>query len=100
MLLVTPIIGDDDVNGCCEDLVDSSVLLAATLHISRSHLPSYVHALLLGDWRQSLGLEEVDTGALVSEIRLEATEDEWGVWAEMQDLGVPLDESQNNLVSQ
>jgi len=42
--------------------------LAATFHVTSAHLPCHAHALLCGDWCQSLGLQEVDTGTFRSQI--------------------------------
>lgn len=88
--LVTFVVGDYGVDGFGEYLLHSGHLFTAALHVPRSHLAGYVHALLLGDRGQSLSLEEVDTGAFRAEIGLEADEDEGCVGAKMQDLGVPL----------
>jgi hypothetical protein len=66
--LITSIVGDNCIDSLFEDLVHTGHLLAAALHISCSHLPSYIHPLLLSDGRQSLGFEEIDACALCSEI--------------------------------
>lgn len=87
---VPPVAGHDDLDCLLEDFVDAAHLLAAALHVSRAHLLGDCHALLLGDGGEALGLEEVDTGALGAEIGLETNEHEGGVWAEMEDFGVPL----------
>ncbi len=89
--LVTPVVGDHDIDGLRQDLVDAEVLLAAAFHVSGLHLLGDAHALLARDGRESLGFEEVDAGSFVAEIRLEADEDERGVGAEMQDFRVPLE---------
>lgn len=64
--LITPIIGDNGIDCLLEDLIDTTHLLAATLHVSCSHLARNVEALFLCNGSQSLGLEKIDTGALVS----------------------------------
>ena len=89
-MLIALVIGDNCVDCFEEDLVDASHLLATTLHVACSHLPSHTHALLLRDWGQSLGFEEIDAGAFGSKIGLETNEDERSVRTEMEDFRVPL----------
>ncbi len=66
--LVTSVVGDNCIDSLFEDLMHTGHLLAAALHISCSHLPSYIHPLLLSNRRQSLGFEKVDACTLCSEI--------------------------------
>jgi hypothetical protein len=68
LLLIALIIGDNCIYRYFEDLPDANHLLATALHVSCSHFSCYTHALLLGDWGQSLGLEQVDAGSFVSKI--------------------------------
>jgi hypothetical protein len=42
------------------------------------------------DWRQALGLEQLDAGLVLAEVGLETAEDDGGRRAEVKDLGVPL----------
>lgn len=71
-------------------LVYAAHLLAAALHISRTHLLCDGQALFLGNWGEALGLEEINASAFGAEVRLEANENEWGVRAEMENFGIPL----------
>ena len=41
-----------------------------------------------------MSLEEVDARSLGAQVRLEANEDEWSSWAEVENFRVPLDECQ------
>lgn len=88
--LIALVVCNNYVNCHCKDFVYTIHLLATALHIASSHHLSDSSSLVLGDWREALGFEEVNTGALVSEIRLETNKDEWGVRAEMLNLRVPL----------
>lgn len=58
--LIALIIGNNSVDGHLEYLVNADHLLATALHISRAHLLSNRHTLLLGNRSQALGLEEVN----------------------------------------
>jgi hypothetical protein len=46
--------------------------------------------LMVCDGSKSLSSEEVDAGALVAQVGLEAEEDDGSGWAEMEDFGIPL----------
>lgn len=81
---------DDGVDGGIENLVDAGHLLTTALHVEGTHLLSDGLALVGGDGSETLGLEEVDAGALVTEIRLETEQDDGSGGAEMEDFGVPL----------
>lgn len=81
---------DCGVDGCVEDLLYAAHLLGGALHVHSAHLLSNGFALLLSDWCQTLCLEKLDTGSLVTEIGFEATEDDWSRGAEMENLRVPL----------
>lgn len=67
-LLVAGIVCYDCVDGLLEDLVDADHFFTAALHVAGVHLPRYAHALLGGDGCETLGFEEVDTGAFRAEI--------------------------------
>jgi hypothetical protein len=90
LLLVTWIVCDDYVDCFVEDLIDTSHLLAATFHVTSPHFPSDGHPLLLGDGRQALGFEKVDTASFCSKVRLETDKDKRCIWAKMQNLRIPL----------
>ena len=47
-------------------------------------------ALLLSNGGQTLRLEELNAIALIAKVGLQADQDDWGRWAEVQNLGVPL----------
>ena len=89
---VLAVVSDDSEDSALEDLVHATHLLAAALHVLGVHLLSDGHALLRSDGCEPLGLEHVDAGLLVAEVRLEADENEGRVWAEMEHLRVPLRE--------
>lgn len=78
------------VNGSVEDLVHTGHLLGRALHVSSAHLCCDGFALLLCDGCEALCLEKLDASALVSEVGLETTEDDWRRRAEVEDLGIPL----------
>ena len=82
--------GDDGVDGGFENLMDAGHLLTTALHVESTHLLGDRLALVCRDWSQSLGLEEVNAGALVAQVRFEAEEDDGRGWAEMEHFGVPL----------
>lgn len=87
---IARVVGNDDVNGLLEDLIDAAHLLAAALHVEGTHLLGNGLALLLSHGREALGLEQVDAGALGAEVGFEADEHEGCVRAEVEDFGVPL----------
>lgn len=64
----TFLLGDDGVDGCVEDVVDSCHFFTRALHVECAHLLRDTLALSLGDGCQSLALQEIDTCALVPEI--------------------------------
>lgn len=72
---VALIIGDDNVDGPFEDLVDTAHLFATALHVERAHFLRDLLALLFCDGCEALRLEQVDAGSLRAEVRLEAYED-------------------------
>lgn len=84
---------DDGVDGGFEDFVHTRHFLAAALHVEGVHLLG--DGLTLGGSNrcQALSLEQVDAGALVAEIGLEAAQDDRCAWAEMEDFRVPLGRS-------
>jgi len=90
ILLITSIIGYNCIDCLVEDLIDTGHLLAAALHVARSHLVCYCHSLLLGHWCQALCFEKVNARSLHSQIRLEANEDKRSIRAEVKNLGIPL----------
>jgi hypothetical protein len=75
-------------------LVHTFRLFGTTLYVGSTHPIRYCLALFWRDWCQSLSLEEVDARSLGAQVRLEANEDEWSSWAEVENFRVPLDESQ------
>lgn len=66
-------------------------LFAAAFNVCRPHLTCDILALLGGDRGQALRLQEIDAGAFVAEIRLEANKEQGRCWAEMKDFGIPLE---------
>lgn len=84
------LLGDDSVNGGIEDFVNTRHLFTTALHVEGAHLLGDGLPLVICDGSETLGLEEVDTGALVAQVGLEAEEDDGGGGAEMEDFGVPL----------
>jgi len=66
------IIRDDDLDGLFENLVHSFHFLAATLHVYSSHLLRNCLTLLLGNWRETLSFEEINTSSFRAKIRLQA----------------------------
>lgn len=89
-LCISSIVGDDCEDGALKNLIDSSHLFAAALHVLGIHLFGDHHALLGGDRGEPLGFQHVDARLLVTEIRLQAHQDERCVRAEMKYLRVPL----------
>ena len=83
-------LGDNSVDSSFEDLVDTGHLFTAAFHVEGAHLPGDTLALGVGDGSESLGLEEIDAGALVAQVGLETKEDDRGGGAEMEDFGIPL----------
>jgi hypothetical protein len=83
-------LGDDSVNGDLEDLVDTSHLFTTAFHVEGAHLLGNSLTLMVCDGSKSLSSEEVDAGALVAQVGLEAEEDDGSGWAEMEDFGIPL----------
>lgn len=81
---------DDGVDGQFEDLVYTTHLLTAALHILCSHALSHRLTLLGRHRGQTLSFEQFDTGALCAEVRLQTDQDKGGGGAEMEYLGVPL----------
>lgn len=88
--LVAAVIVDHCEDGLLEDFINTFHFFAAALHVSCTHLLSYCLALFGCDGSKSLGFEEIDACSLGAEIRLQANEDEWCVWTEMEDFRVPL----------
>lgn len=84
------VVGHHRQDGALKDLLDALHLLAAALHVLRTHLLGHGQPLLRGDGREALCLEHVDARLPVAQVRLEADEDEGRVGAEVQDFGVPL----------
>jgi hypothetical protein len=91
-------LGDDSVNGDLEDLVDTSHLFTTAFHVEGAHLLGNSLTLMVCDGSKSLSSEEVDAGALVAQVGLEAEEDDGSGWAEMEDFGIPLGRCQFNVV--
>lgn len=82
-------------SNCCihrqfEKLVNARHLFATAFNVHGAHLFRDILALLWCYWRQTLGLEKIDTCALGAEVRLEADENERSGWAEVENLRVPL----------
>ena len=73
-----------------EDVVDTVHFFAAALHVHGAHFLCDCLALGRGDGCETLGLEEIDAGALVAEIGLETDEDDGCCWAEVEDFRIPL----------
>jgi len=70
--------------------VHAGHLFGRALHVSSAHLCCDGFALLLCDGCEALCLEKLNASALISEIGLEAAEDDGCGRAEVEDLGVPL----------
>lgn len=70
--------------------MNTSHLLTAALHVQGTHLLGDSLALVGCDGSESLGFEEVDTGAFVAQVGLETKEDDRSGRAEMKDFGIPL----------
>lgn len=83
-------IANGHVHGRVEDLVDSAHLFAAALHVGRTHTLRYGSSLFGRHWRETLRLEEIDAGLLVTEIRLEAEEDDGRCRTEVEHFWIPL----------
>lgn len=62
------------MDGLLEDLVYAAHLLAAAFHVERAHFLGNLLALFFRDWREALGLEEVDAGSLCTEVGFKAYE--------------------------
>ncbi len=73
-----------------EDLVHTGHLFTTALHVKGTHLLGDSLALVGCDGSESLSFEEVDTGAFVTQVGLEAKEDNGSGRAEMEDFGIPL----------
>lgn len=83
-------LGDDSVDGGLEDFVDTGHLFTTAFHVEGAHLLGDSLTLVLCDGGKSLSSEEVDAGALVAQVGLEAKEDNGSGRAEMKDFRVPL----------
>ena len=91
-LEILAVIGHNCQEGTLEDLLNALHLLAAALHVLCSHLLRNSQALLSGDRSEALRLEHVDACLLVTQVRLQAHQDERGVWAKVEHFGIPLGE--------
>lgn len=80
------------VDSQLEHAIHALHLFAAALDVGRTHSVCNCLALGGGYGSQALGFEEVDAGALVAEVGLQANEDQGGRWAEVEDFRVPLGE--------
>lgn len=70
--------------------MDTVHLLAAAFHVQRTHFLGHCLTLGYGNWSKALGLEEFDACALVTEVRLEADEDNRRGWTKVENFGIPL----------
>lgn len=80
-----------DVDGGVENLVHAGHLFRGALHVLGAHLGGDGFALLLCDGCEALGFEELDAGALVSEVGLEAAKDDGCRRTEVENFRVPLE---------
>lgn len=70
--------------------MDTSHLFTAALHVKGTHLLGDSLALVGCDRSESLSFEEIDAGAFVAQVGLEAKEDNGSGRAEMKNFRVPL----------
>jgi hypothetical protein len=84
---------DGRVDGQLEDVVDALHLLAAALDVHGAHPFRDGLALFRRNGSETLSLEEVDAGPFRAEVGFEPDEDQRGRGAEVEDFGVPLQES-------
>lgn len=79
-----------DVDCCVEDFVNAGHFFRGAFHVHGAHLLRNLLALLLCDRCQALGFEELDAGAFMSEVGLQAAEDYGCCRTKVQDFRVPL----------
>jgi hypothetical protein len=84
------LVPDSHGHGHVKDVLDAVLLFTTALHVHGAHLLGYSAALVGGDGREALCLEQLDAVLLVAQVGLEADEHHGRGGAEVEDLGVPL----------
>ena len=90
LLLLTNLEPNGRIHRELKDFVHTFHLFAAALDVGSTHTVCYRPALFGGDGRKALRFEEVDAGALRTEIGFEPDEDDGCGGAEVEDFRVPL----------